>query len=67
MIATLIVENILHKDLPEIVLSSSDSKVSTQISKLEKAGTLKKIAPRIYTSNFTDTSENLIQRNDFGE
>lgn len=58
-------ENILPVHLQEVVLSSSDPRISVQISKLEKEGKLKKIAPRIYTSNFEDTSENIVRRNIF--
>ncbi len=62
---TLIVENILPIHLQEVIFSSSDPSLSKQISKLEKAGKLKKIAPRIYTPNFTDSPETVIRRNLF--
>jgi len=58
-------ENILPIHLQEVVLSSSDPVRSAQISKLEKAGKLIKIAPRIYTSNLEDTPETIIRRNIF--
>lgn len=58
-------ENILPIHLQEVVFSSSDPQVSKQISKLEKAEKLRKIAPRIYTPNFTDSSETIIRRNLF--
>jgi hypothetical protein len=58
-------ENILPIHLQEVILSSSDPVRSAQISKLEKSGKLKKIAPRIYTSNPEDTPENIIRRNIF--
>ena len=58
-------ENILPIQLQEVIFSSSDSKLSKQISNLEKAGKLKKIAARIYTSNFLDSSEVIIRRNIF--
>ncbi len=58
-------ENILPIDLQEVIFSSSDKSLSKQISKLEKQGEIKKIAPRIYTSNFTDTPEAIIKRNIF--
>lgn len=35
----------------EIIFSSSESTVSRRISQLEKEGKLKKIAPRILTTN----------------
>ncbi|MEO6189977.1 MAG: Fic family protein [Saprospiraceae bacterium] len=58
-------ENILPIHLQEVVFSSSIPGVSKQISKLEKAGKLRKIAPRIYTSNFIDSPETIIRRNLF--
>ena len=36
----------------EIIYGSSDPTSSRQISKLEKEGTIRKIASKIYTSNF---------------
>ncbi len=59
----------MEKNLPihvqEIIFSSSDKSLSKQISKLEKNGEIKKIAPRIYTSNFADEPEEIIRRNIF--
>jgi hypothetical protein len=51
--------------LQEIMFSSSDKAISKQISKLEKSGKIKKIAPRIYTSNLTDEPEEIIRKNIF--
>jgi len=53
----LLMENILPRHLQEIIFSSSDPSVSKQISKLEKAGKIKKIAARFYTPNFTESPE----------
>ena len=58
-------ENILPIHLQEVVFSSSDKNLSKQISKLEKAGEIRKIAPRIYTSNFIDEPEVIITKNIF--
>lgn len=58
-------ENILPIHLQEVVFSSSDPGYSKQISKLEKAGKLRKIASRIYTPNFIDAPETIIRRNLF--
>jgi len=59
----------MEKKLPihlqEIIFSSSNSAISKQISKLEKDKGIRKIAPRIYTSNFEDTPELIIKRNIF--
>jgi len=51
--------------LQEIIFSSSESKLSKQISKLEKLGEIRKIASRIYTSNLTDEPAVIIRRNLF--
>lgn len=58
-------ENILPLHLQEIISSSSDPAVSKQLSKLEKAGKIRKIAARIYTPNFTDSPETVVRRNLF--
>lgn len=47
----------------EIIFASSDPNVSRQISSLEKEGKLKKIAPRLYTSNTIDSFESIVRRN----
>lgn len=62
---TVLMENIIPIHLQEVVFSSSDQQLSKQISKLEKAEKLRKIAPRIYTPNFTDSPETIIKRNLF--
>ena len=58
-------ENILPIHFQEVVFSSSDSKFSKQISRLQKAGKIRKIAARIYTPNFTDSPETIVRRNLF--
>lgn len=58
-------ENILPIHIQEVIFSSSDTKISKQISKLEKEGKIIKIAPRIYTSNLKETAESIVQRNLF--
>jgi hypothetical protein len=58
-------EKILPIHLQELVFSSSDPALSKQISKLEKAGKLRKIAARIYSPNFNDSPETIIRRNLF--
>ncbi len=58
-------ENILPIHLQEVIFSSSDPKYSKQISKLEKAGKLRKIAARIYSPNFTDSPDIIFRRNLF--
>lgn len=49
----------------EIVFSSSDKSVSSKISRAEKKGLLRKIAPRIYTTNLKDSDIYIIKRNFF--
>ena len=56
-------ENNLPIHLQEIIFGSSNSSISKQISKLEKDGHIKKIAPRLYTSNFEDGPETIVRRN----
>lgn len=47
--------------LQEIIVGSKEK--SKEIGKLEKEELIKKIAPRIYTSNMEDVSETIVRRN----
>lgn len=58
-------ENFIPIQLQEIIFSSSDPKINKQISKLRAESKIKKIAARIYTSNLTDSAEDIIKRNLF--
>ena len=58
-------EKILPIHLQEVIFSSSDPKISKQISRLEKSGKIRKIARRVYSSNLTDKPEEIIRRNLF--
>lgn len=58
-------ENILPIHLQEIIFGSSLSRISKQISRLEKEGKIRKIAPRIYSSNLTEPIEEIVRRNLF--
>ena len=49
--------------LPEILIASSDKKLSAMITRLKKEEKLQKIASRVYTTNLTDTPENIVRRN----
>ncbi len=49
--------------LQELFFSSPESGISKQLTQLIKQQKIKKIAPRIYTSNFEDSAEEIIQRN----
>jgi len=59
----------MEKNIPihlqEIIFGSSDSTISKKISKLQKSGEIRKIAPRIYSSNLTESPEEIIRRNIF--
>lgn len=61
----IIVEKNNSNHLPEILYGSADPSVSRNIAKLEKDGKIRKIASRLYTSNFEDTPEDIIRRNIF--
>ncbi len=50
-------------NLPEIIFGSSDAQASRTIARQVKAGQLKKIANRLYTSNLHDTPEEIVRRN----
>lgn len=50
-------------NLQEVVFSSKDAAISKQLSRLVAAGKLRKISPRIYTSNFDELPELIIRRN----
>ncbi len=56
-------ENIFSDPLQEILFASSDPNISKQLSKLEQAGKIRKIAPRVYSSNLTDKPAAIVRRN----
>src|SRR6185436_1232074 len=60
-----LMENILPLHLQEIVFGSPESKISKQVSQLRKEGKIRKIAPRIYSSNLTEPVEEIVRRNLF--
>jgi fido (protein-threonine AMPylation protein) len=47
----------------EIIFSSSNNNEAYSLSKLVKSGKIRKIAPRIYTSNLEDKPSEIIRRN----
>ncbi|MFC3366176.1 hypothetical protein ACFOG5_23615 [Pedobacter fastidiosus] len=55
----------LPLNLQEIIFSSSDTTLSRKINRMEAAGTLRKLAPRIYTPNLDEEPEAIIRRNIF--
>ena len=52
-----------NPQLPEVLIASSDKKLSAMITRLKKEEKIRKIAARVYTSNLTDTPENIVGRN----
>ncbi len=58
-------ENSLPIHLQEVIFGSSDSNISKKVSKLEKQGKIKKIAPRLYTGNLEENPKTIVRRNIF--
>lgn len=58
-----LMQNISHAAFPELVFASSASSVSQTISRALKAGQLRKLLTRVYTSNFVDADEMIVRRN----
>ena len=52
-----------NERLPEIVFSSADSYTSQQINRLVKDKVLRKLLPRVYTSNHIEPDEAIIRKN----
>ncbi len=48
--------------LNEVLFGSSDKRISAQLSRLQKQGLIRKIAPRIYTPNLKDPAEAILRR-----
>ncbi|MEA1867265.1 MAG: cell filamentation protein Fic, partial [Thermodesulfobacteriota bacterium] len=53
----------MEKNIPEVVFGSSDKSISQSISRMVKSGKLRKLMPRVYTSNFNDPAEVIVGRN----
>ena len=53
----------LNLNSGELLFSSSDSKRIHEISRLLKKGQIRKIAPKIFTTNFEEDAEIIIKRN----
>ena len=49
----------------EIIFSSSDPNLSRKLTQAESDGRLRKLAPRIYTTNMLDSPQNIVRRNFF--
>ena len=50
-------------NLSEVIIGSSDPMVTKLISRLKTEGRIVRLAPRLYTTNLTDTAERIIRRN----
>jgi len=53
----------MEKYLPEIIFGSSNPGQSKKINRWQKEQRLRKLIPRVYTSNFQDSDEVIIKRN----
>ncbi|MEA3286976.1 MAG: Fic family protein [Candidatus Marinimicrobia bacterium] len=53
----------MEKYLPEIIFGSSESDQSKKIGRWQKEKRVRKLIPRVYTSNFMDSDEVIIKRN----
>lgn len=58
-------ENIFPSPQQEVLYGSSDTTISKQLSRWERAGVIRKIAPRLYTANLEDSPEVIVRRNLF--
>lgn len=58
-------KNNLPLHFQEVIFGSPDPKISIQISKLLKSGAIRKISPRLYSSNLVDPIEEIVRRNLF--
>ena len=52
-------------NLPEIMVTNGDKRYANYLSGLSKKGVVRKIAPKIYTSNLTEPAEVVVRRNLF--
>ena len=51
--------------LKEVIVGTADKAVNRQISRLRESGKIRKIAPRLYSSNLEDPVDQIISRNLF--
>ena len=51
--------------LPEVMIANGDKKYSYYLSDLVKKGCIKKVMPKIYTSNLSESEEVIVRRNLF--
>ena len=53
----------MQRNLPEIVFASVDKAESQRISRWVRSGVLRRLVPRVYTSNNKDSDEAIVARN----
>ncbi len=58
-------ENNTLRNLSEILMATSEKKFSVERTVMIKRGTLRKIAPKVYTTNMEEAPETIIRRNLF--
>ena len=58
-------KNTSIRNVMEIVMGSSNKSDSVRITAMQKEGTLRKIAPKVYTTNMDEEPEVIIKRNLF--
>ncbi len=58
-------ENNPPTHLQEVIFGSSDKRISKQVNNLLKQGKIRKIAPRIYSSNLKEPIREIVKRNLF--
>lgn len=63
LVRELLMEKTLPSPLPEIVFGSADTTLSKAIGRAVKAGKLRKLIKRVYTSNMQDSLEDIVARN----
>jgi hypothetical protein len=56
------VKKIYQEHLPELVFAGNDPKSRKQIHRWQKEGLIKRIAPRIYTTNFEEKPAEIVSR-----
>lgn len=54
-----------NEKLPEILVANGDKKHAYYLSALVKKGQIRKVVPKIYTSNLVDSDDNIVRRNLF--
>ena len=51
------------RELNEVIVGSADSAVAKLLARLKREGLVARLAPRLYTTNLTDSPEKIVRRN----